>query len=177
MKRIFLFGFTIIISASSCRSGSGNSENSDKTPATTRPAENAGTFIPGLDKLEFSDSLLLQANENMRFNKELFRVHAGKKIRLIFKNTQAKTTGSMSHNVVILKPGVEIADFAEVAVKAKEEQYVPSSLDSLIIAHTHLVGAGDSEELEFSIPEPGIYNFICSFPGHWGTMQGKIAAQ
>jgi azurin len=177
MKRIFLFGFAIILYTSSCSSGSGNSENNDKNPAITKPAENAGTIIPGLDKLEFSDSLLLQANENMRFSRELFRIHAGKKIRLIFKNTQAKTTGSMSHNVVILKPDVDIADFAEVAVKAKEEQYVPSSLDSLIIAHTHLVGAGDSEELEFSIRAPGIYDFICSFPGHWGTMQGKIAAQ
>lgn len=83
----------------------------------------------------------------------------------------------MSHNVVVLKPGVDIADFAEVAVRAKEEQYVPASLDSLIIAHTHLVGAGDSEELEFAIPAPGVYDFICSFPGHWGTMQGKIAAE
>jgi azurin len=177
MKRIFLFGFAIVLYASSCRSHEDKSDSQDKTANTNQPADNAGSSIPGIEKLEFSDSLQLQANENMRFSKELFRVHAGKKIRLIFKNTQAKTPGSMSHNVVILKPGVDIADFAEVAVKAKEEQYVPASLDSLIIAHTHLVGAGDSEELEFAIPAAGIYDFICSFPGHWGTMQGKIAAQ
>ena len=83
----------------------------------------------------------------------------------------------MAHNVVILQSGVDIADFADVAHNAKAEQYVPSSLDSLIIAHTRLVNAGDSDQVEFIIPKPGIYDFICSYPGHWGTMQGKIVAQ
>jgi azurin len=60
---------------------------------------------------------------------------------------------------------------------AKEEQYTPSSVAPLIIAHTKMVNAGKSDELEFILPKAGIYDFICSFPGHWGTMQGKIAAE
>ena len=83
----------------------------------------------------------------------------------------------MAHNVVILRRGVDIADFADVARNAKTEQYVPSSLDSLMIAHTRLVGGGDSDQVEFILSKPGVYDFICSFPGHWGTMQGKIVAQ
>jgi len=50
-------------------------------------------------------------------------------------------------------------------------------LDSLMIAHTKMVGGGNTAELEFTIPQPGVYDFICSFPGHWGTMQGKIVAE
>jgi azurin len=83
----------------------------------------------------------------------------------------------MTHNVVVLKSGVDIADFADVAHKAKNEQYVPSSLNSLIIAHTKLVSGGESDTVEFKISNAGAYDFICSFPGHWGTMQGKIVAQ
>jgi azurin len=119
----------------------------------------------------------LKANDNMRFDRELFRVRAGKKISLIFKNTGTKSAASMAHNVVILKNGVDIADFADIAHNAKTEQYVPSSLDSLMIAHTRLVSGGDSDQVVFIIPKPGIYDFICSFPGHWGTMQGKIVAE
>ncbi len=157
----------------SCGQSGNNKTNSNESS----PAEKTETSVPGIEKLEFTDSVQLKANENMRFDKELFRVRAGKKISLIFQNTSVKSPASMTHNVVILKSGVDIADFADVARNAKAEQYVPSSLDSLIIAHTRLVGGGDSDQVEFVIPKPGIYNFICSFPGHWGTMQGQIVAQ
>ncbi|HSZ35191.1 MAG TPA: plastocyanin/azurin family copper-binding protein [Puia sp.] len=149
-------------------------KNNQKENSSTEKTE---TSVPGIENLAFSDSIQLKANENMRFDKELFRVKAGKKISLIFKNTGAKSAASMTHNVVILKSGVDIADFADVAHNAKAEQYVPSSLDSLIIAHTRMVSGGDSDQVEFIIPNPGVYDFICSFPGHWGTMQGKIVAQ
>ena len=155
----------------------GQSADNKKNSKESAPAEKTETSVPGIEKLEFTDSIQLKANENMRYDKELFRVRAGKKISLIFKNTGAKSAASMTHNVVILKSGVDIADFADIAHNAKTEQYVPSSLDSLIIAHTRLVGGGDSDQVEFIIPNPGVYDYICSFPGHWGTMQGKIVAQ
>ena len=157
----------------SCGQSADNKNNSKESS----PAEKTETTVPGIEKLAFTDTVQLKANENMRFDKELFRVRAGKKISLLFKNTGAKSAASMAHNVVILQSGVDIADFADVAHNAKAEQYVPSSLDSLVIAHTRLVNAGDSDQVEFMIPKPGVYDFICSFPGHWGTMQGKIVAQ
>jgi azurin len=177
MKRVYLFVFAIILILVSCGQGEQNKNNQIDSSQTTQSVENAETPVPGIEKLEFTDSILLKANENMRFDRELFRVKARGKISLIFKNTGAKSPASMTHNVVILKSGVDIADFADIARNAKTEQYVPSSLDSLIIAHTRLVGGGDSDQVEFYIPKPGIYDFICSFPGHWGTMQGKIVAQ
>jgi azurin len=157
----------------SCGQSADNKNNSKESS----PAEKTETTVPGIEKLAFTDTVQLKANENMRFDKELFRVRAGKKISLLFKNTGAKSAASMAHNVVILQSGVDIADFADVAHNAKAEQYVPSSLDSLVIAHTRLVNAGDSDQVEFMIPKPGVYDFICSFPGHWGTMQGKIVAE
>jgi azurin len=177
MKRLYLFVFAIILIMVSCGQGEQNKNDQKDSPQTTRSVENAEISVPGIEKLEFTDSIQLKANENMRFDKELFRVRAGEKISIIFKNTGAKSATSMIHNVVILKSGVDIADFADMARNAKTEQYVPSSLDSLIIAHTRLVGGGDSDQVEFIIPKPGIYDFICSFPGHWGTMQGKIVAE
>jgi azurin len=133
--------------------------------------------VPGAEQQQFTDTINLQANENMRFNKELFKIHAWKKITLIFKNTAAPSNTAMTHNVVILQPGTDIADFADVARNAQKEQYIPSAVASLIIAHTRQVGGGESDEVEFTINQPGVYDFICSFPGHWGTMQGKIVAE
>jgi azurin len=133
--------------------------------------------VPGAEKQKFTDTIQLQANENMRFDKELFKVHTGKKITLIFENTSVSVNTSMSHNVVILKPGIDLADFADAARNSQNEQYVPSSVISLIIAHTKLVAGGQSDQVEFTISLPGVYPFICSFPGHWGTMQGKVVAE
>ena len=155
----------------------GQNADNKNTSKESSPAEKTETSVPGIEKLAFTDTIQLKANENMRYDKELFRVRAGKKIFLMLKNTSAKSATSMAHNVVILKSSVDIADFADVAHNAKTEQYVPSSLDSLIIAHTRLVGGGDADQVDFIIPKAGVYDFICSFPGHWGTMQGKIVAQ
>jgi azurin len=83
----------------------------------------------------------------------------------------------MAHNVVVLVKGTDIVDFADVARYAKNEQYVPSSVESLVIAHTKMVNGGQSDEVDFMITEPGTYDYICSYPGHWGTMQGKIVAE
>jgi azurin len=176
MKRaLSVFAITLIMM--SCGQGEQQKNNQKDSSQTTGSVENAETTVPGIDQLEFTDSVQLKADENMRFDKELFRVRAGRKISLMFKNTSAKSAASMTHNVVVLKSGVDIADFADVAHNAKAEQFVPSSLDSLIIAHTRLVSGGDSDQVEFIIPKSGVYDFICSFPGHWGTMQGKIVAQ
>jgi azurin len=173
LKTVNLYFFAVVLLLISCGPAADNKKDSKEAA----PTEEKVTSVPGIEKLAFTDSIQLKANENMRFDKELFRVRAGKKISLIFKNTAAKSATSMAHNVVILKSGVDIADFADVAHNAKAEQYVPSSLDSLIIAHTRLVSGGDTDQVGFIIPKPGVYDFICSFPGHWGTMQGKIVAE
>ena len=140
-------------------------------------ADSIEKAVPGADTVAFSDTIKLQANENMRFDKDLFKVRAGKKLRLIFKNTGTPSPTSMAHNVVILKTGVDLADFADLARTAAKDQYIPSGVASLIIAHTKLIGGGQSDEVEFTIRQPGVYDFICSFPAHWANMQGKIVAE
>src|SRR5450631_1362607 len=109
-----LYIFAVVLLLISCGQAADNKNNSKESS----PAEKIETSVPGIEKLEFTDSIQLKANENMRFDKELFRVRAGKKISLIFKNTGAKSAASMAHNVVILQSGTDIADFADVAHNA-----------------------------------------------------------
>jgi azurin len=177
MKRIYVYVFAAAFFAASCGQNESSKNNQADDSKTPNAVETMETSVPGVEKLNFSDTVQLSVNQNMVFDKELFRVKVGKKIRLIVKNTSAKSTMSMVHNVVVLNKGTDIADFAEVARLAKTEQYVPSSLASSIIAYTKTVSGGESDEVEFTIPQAGVYDFICSFPGHWGTMQGKIVAE
>ena len=128
--------------------------------------------VPGAEKQNFTGIIQLQANENMRFDKELFKVHTGKKITLIFENTSAPGNISMSHNVVILKPGIDLADFADAVRNAQNEQYVPSSVMELVIAHTKLVAGGGSDQIDFTISQPDL-SFHLQFPGSLGNHAGE----
>jgi azurin len=174
VREIGQFFFSAIFFFISC--GQPNETNKNNEPITGQP-DSSELTVPGVEKLAFTDSIRLKANQNMRFDNELFRVKAGRNLKLFFTNTGLKTNASMPHNVVILRKGTDLADFADAARMTKNEDYTPSSLDSFMIAHTKLVTGGDSTEIEFALPQPGVYDFICSFPGHWGTMQGKIVAE
>ena len=109
--------------------------------------------------------------EQMRYDVKRLAVKAGKKIRLTFANPDF-----MPHNIVMTKPGTaDAVASAAVALGAQgfELNYVPESAD--IIWASKLVDHGEEEVIEFTAPtEPGIYPYICTFPGHAIMMNGEI---
>ena len=51
--------------------------------------------------------------------------------------------------------------------------FVPKS-DKIIIA-SKLLDRGATEVLEFTAPnKPGVYEYVCTFPGHHLLMRGKM---
>ena len=80
----------------------------------------------------------------------------------------------MGHNFVLLKQGVDLAAFGIKSASAKDTDYIPSDEEDNIIAHTRLIGGGETTSIEFDAPEPGEYEFLCSFPGHYAIMKGKF---
>mgnify|MGYP005726919881 FL=1 len=78
----------------------------------------------------------------------------------------------MGHNFVLLKDGVNVSEFAERAAAARDSEYIPEGDE--VLAYTKLIGGGESDTITFKAPMKGNYTFICSFPGHWGLMKGKL---
>jgi len=147
---------------------------STETPATEQaPAAD----IPGLDEVAVSNEVALEANDLMTFDKKLFRVKAGQPVKLTLKNVGEMPKESMGHNVVILTPGTDLPAFGGEAIKAVDTEYIPVTFGSSIVAHTKLLGPGETDTIEFTLDEKGVYLFVCSFPGHYGVMQGKIVAE
>ncbi|MFL2629862.1 MAG: plastocyanin/azurin family copper-binding protein, partial [Flavobacteriaceae bacterium] len=79
----------------------------------------------------------------------------------------------MGHNFVLLKKGVNTNEFGIKASSEKENEYIPDG-GNQVIAHTKLIGGGDSDTITFDAPKKGTYEFICSFPGHYMSMKGKL---
>ncbi len=109
--------------------------------------------------------------EKMQYDITEFSVKAGKKVEVIFANPDF-----MPHNIVFVQP--DSAD--AIAMAALElgadgfaKEYVPE--DKRIIVASGLVDNGQEETLEFTAPKkPGVYQFVCTFPGHHLLMRGVM---
>jgi len=116
----------------------------------------------------------LTGNDQMQYNLKTIEVPAGSTVRVNLKHIGQMAKNIMGHNFVLLKQGVDLSEFAAAAISAKDTDYVPKSKEDQVIAHTSLVGGGESTFVEFTAPAAGTYKFLCTFPGHYVTMQGDF---
>jgi azurin len=123
--------------------------------------------------------LELTGNDQMQYSVKALEVTEGQIVTLSFKHIGQLPVVAMGHNVVILKPGTELPAFAAKCAPAKDQGYIPQDEESkaLIIAHTKMLGGGESDEITFTAPAPGAYPFLCTFPGHFAIMQGVLTVK
>lgn len=108
----------------------------------------------------------------MAFATTEITVKAGQEVRLVFDNTA--TSPAMKHNVVIVEAADDIQRVGQAAMS--EQDYVPD--DDAIVAYTPLADPGEKVEVTFTAPDtPGDRPFICTFPGHYMSMQGIMRVQ
>jgi azurin len=121
--------------------------------------------------------LEITANDQMRYSTKELRVKAGDVVVLTMKNVGQMPKTVMGHNYILLKHGVDMASFAQDAMQAAATDYIPAAHSGDIIAHTKLLGPGESDTITFDAPAQGTYTFLCSFPGHYGTMNGLLIVE
>ena len=125
--------------------------------------------------LEKEIKFILNSDDLMRFDKNMLLVQSGQKITLTLNHIGKMDKLIMGHNFVLLKKDVDVMAFAEKAVLAKNNEYIPEGDE--IIVYTKLLGGGESDTITFDAPEKGYYTFLCTFPGHWGLMKGKLVVK
>lgn len=111
--------------------------------------------------------------ERMIYDKEKIVVQAGKPVEFRFTNSD-----NMEHNFVIVQPGA-LAEIGEAAERtgrdpdAKARHYVPVS-DKILLSSQSL-DKGKSQAIAFEAPTtPGVYPYVCTYPGHWRRMFGAL---
>lgn len=116
--------------------------------------------------------------ERMLFSLTEFRVKPGQPVKIVFTNPDAT-----DHNLVVVRPGA----LAEVGTAANEmakdprnakSNFIPREKADLILHAAPMIGPTRSSlvhVLRFDAPEtPGVYPYVCTFPGHWVVMNGVI---
>ncbi|MGV8940304.1 MAG: azurin [Lysobacter sp.] len=86
---------------------------------------------------------------------------------------------AMGHNVVITAMSDMKAVAADGIAAGLAADYVKPG-DTRVIAHTKMIGGGESTSVSFPVSKlksGGPYEFFCSFPGHSAVMKGVIAVE
>ncbi|MEY3546116.1 MAG: hypothetical protein RLZZ313_477, partial [Verrucomicrobiota bacterium] len=127
-----------------------------------------------LKQLRVSVYVIRTVREQMRYDVPRLVVEAGKPFELVLENDDF-----MPHNLVIVKPG------AREAVGAAADVMQPGALDRegrayvpalpAVVGATRLVESGNRATLKLTAPtQAGDYEYICTFPGHWPVMWGRL---
>lgn len=105
----------------------------------------------------------------LTFTEESFDVNAGDAVTLNFVNSSA----SNQHNWVLVRDGTKDAVAANGTAAGPVNGWLDPA-DAAVLAASALLEPGASEELVFTAPAAGTYQFVCTFPGHNITMFGDF---
>ncbi|MBC6993681.1 plastocyanin/azurin family copper-binding protein [Neolewinella lacunae] len=118
--------------------------------------------------------LLLESAKGMKFKQTYLTVKAGAKVRLTFRNPD-----DMQHNFVLTsgKKGDKVGQAAgELGLQGLAMNYVPDMEDVLV--HTILVEPEMDDVIYFRAPtQPGLYEYVCTVPGHYQQMRGVLKVE
>ncbi|MCH8829459.1 MAG: HEAT repeat domain-containing protein [Planctomycetes bacterium] len=141
--------------------------------ANKLPAADTKAILSRLQNLNVRVIAIGTVPHRMIYDKELIVVQAGKPVEFRFSNTD-----NMPHNFAIVLPGAmeEIGQLAEATARdkdAKQRHFIPRS-DKILLA-SRLLEPGQFQTLSFIAPKtPGIYPYVCTYPGHWRRMFGAL---
>lgn len=110
---------------------------------------------------------------------ESISAEPGEEIRVRLTTESDLPPTAMSHNFVLLTLSADVDAFISAAGRAKDNDFIPADMDDQIVTTTDLAGGGETVEVTFTAPEePGDYEYICSFPGHYaGGMKGILTVE
>lgn len=138
------------------------------------PAAEAVEYRTRLGDLGVRVVVLRTVPHRMAYDRPVVYVEAGKPWVLVLENPDV-----MPHNWLLASPGkaaevgMAAEQFAAEDPSAQSKAYVPANPN--VLAASRLLAPQESQKLTLTAPkEPGEYDFLCTYPGHWRVMNGKL---
>ncbi|MFP4227886.1 MAG: plastocyanin/azurin family copper-binding protein [Salinivenus sp.] len=151
----------------------GGSDSSSETTASESEGETDTEQAASSEEVDQTVTLQPQGNQ-MKYKQTEFTVAPGETVRLVFENVASSP--SMVHNVVIINSTEDdvFERVGEAGSKAgSSNDYIPE--DDAVFENTPVAQPGETVEVTFTAPEEtGDYGYVCTYPGHWATMQGTM---
>ena len=125
-----------------------------------------------------SCNIEVKVGDNMNFVPTALSVSASacETVTINLTHTGSIPRNAMGHNWVLSATADAQATAQEGWTSGLDNQYLKLA-DNRVIAHTKIVGGGESDSVSFKLSDlkvGGDYTFFCSFVGHFAMMQGKF---
>jgi azurin/glucose/arabinose dehydrogenase len=163
--------FTTTVKATAAVDHSAHTMPASEGAANTAPSAKRVTEMPASWTKGPDQTITIGTVPGLKFDISEIQVKAGSRIRIVFNNND-----DMLHNLVITKPGTANAvgeAGLNLGLKGSEMNYVPKTSD--VLFHSNIVEPEKSESIYFVAPkQTGAYQYVCTFPGHYTLMQGKL---
>jgi plastocyanin len=160
--------FLLACAAASALAADPTAPNPASTPSTT-----ATTPKPGKTAKKRQVKVKIAMRDGMRFEPPRFTANPGDEVSVSLENADST---HQPHNFLVLLPGKReevVKQSLELGDKGPAQEFIP--VNPAIIAHSALLNPEVAKTIHFTMPpEPGIYPFICSMPGHGMIMYGAI---
>ena len=142
--------------------------------ADTDAAPKRPTTMPADWNGKVDEEILLETAHGMKYKQTYLTVKTGSKVRLTFRNPD-----DMQHNFVLTsgKKGTLVGEAAgKMGLKGIAKAHIPD-MDAVLV-HSKLVEPEEEDILYFKAPsKPGIYEFVCTVPGHYLMMRGVLQVE
>lgn len=119
----------------------------------------------------------IEGNDAMQFNKASISVpQSCKQFTVKLKHSGKLPKTAMGHNWVLSKTA-DVQGIATDGMAAGAAKNYVKDGDVRVIAHTKVVGGGESDAVTFQtakLKAGESYTYFCSFPGHSGIMKGSL---
>ena len=130
--------------------------------------------MKALDELVVRIIRIEAVTAQMKFDLSRITVAAGEEVVIEFVNRD-----EMPHNLLVTKEGA----LETVGARRRGDGVVAGRLRQSFIPKTpevlfaiRLLQPGETLQARFTAPkQTGNYPFVCTFPGHWRTMNGIVA--
>ena len=120
----------------------------------------------------------VQGTDQMTFDTKEIKVSKScKTFTVNLKHVGKLPKNVMGHNWVLSKTADAQAIASEGMAAGVDKDYLKAD-DARIIAHTKLIGGGETASVSFDVAKLAAgesYEFFCSFPGHVAMMKGTLA--
>ena len=120
----------------------------------------------------------VNGNDQMRFDTPAMKVAPDcTEVVVTLHHIGKLSARAMGHNWVLTRAD-DMQGVAMDGMRARFEDGYLQPGDKRVIAHTALIGGGQSSTIRFptKLLQKGTpYAFFCSFPGHFGLMRGTLS--
>lgn len=139
-------------------------------------------FTPAMNVAEAQDvdqTIEITGTDQLTFSVTEIEASPGETIQIVLTTESTMPPESMSHNVAVVEPSIDLEAFVNASAQAADSEYIAPEFEDEVIAYTEMIGGGETSEVTFTVPEePGEYPFVCTFPGHYlGGMEGTLTVQ